>query len=476
MSASRRQFLQTAAASAAFTGFARFANAQITADADGYSNPGYASEIAGYGPLRRDPAEIFDLPEGFSYKVISKAGDRMDDGLVAGGKMDGMGCFAAGRGKVALVRNHEISPPPRDLQITAFGTDRALASKVAAGDLYDTDIEGLPLGGGTSTLIYDLKTRELKSQHLSLAGSAVNCAGGQTPWGSWLSCEETVVRAGRGVKKDHGWVFEVPSRLRGLAEPIPITGMGRFKHEAAAIDPRTGVVYLTEDEVDGKGLFYRYLPNDRRKLHKGGRLQAMAVDGDPRNWDAVSWKQGDWKNARWIDLDGVDNPNNDLRFRGAKAGASWFARGEGIHFGKDELFFTCTSGGPKFGGQVLRYAPSAHEGQAGETDAPGRLQLFVEAADPKIMQMPDNLTIAPWGHLVTCEDKVGGTNYLRAITPQGQVYTLGRNAQMLEGAKVRGTSELAGVCFSPDGSTLFVNIYTPGCTLAITGPWASLRV
>jgi secreted PhoX family phosphatase len=91
------------------------------------------------------------------------------------------------------------------------------------------------------------------------------------------------------------------------------------------------------------------------------------------------------------------------------------------------------------------------------------------------MQMPDNLTIAPWGHLVACEDRVGGANYLRGITPQGQVYALGRNAQMLEGAKVRGTSELAGVCFSPDGSTLFVNIYTPGCTLAITGPWGSLR-
>ena len=70
---------------------------------------------------------------------------------------------------------------------------------------------------------------------------------------------------------------------------------------------------------------------------------------------------------------------------------------------------------------------------------------------------------------------IGGTNYLRAITPQGQVYTIGRNAQTLQGAKIRGTSELAGVCFSPDGSTLFVNIYSPGCTLAVTGPWRSFR-
>ncbi|MBB3890083.1 hypothetical protein GGQ61_000780 [Phenylobacterium haematophilum] len=477
MSASRRQFLQTAAASAAFTGLARYANAQVTADAEGYSNPGYASEIAGYGPLRRDPAEIFDLPEGFSYKVISRAGDRMDDGLIAAGKMDGMGCFPAGRNRVALVRNHEISPPPRDVQITAFGENRSLAGKVAAADVYDTDSEGLPLGGGTSTLIYDLKTRELKAQHLSLAGTAVNCAGGVTPWGSWLTCEETVVKAGQGVKKDHGWVFEVPSRLRGLSEPFAITGMGRFKHEACAVDPRTGVIYMTEDEIDGKGLFYRYLPNDRRRLQAGGRLQALAVigDGDPRNWDAVSWNQGDWRNVRWIDLDGVDNPNNDLRHRGQAAGASWFARGEGMFFGQGELYFTCTSGGPKFHGQVMRYVPSAHEGQPGESDEPGRLQLFVEPSDARVMEMADNLAIAPWGHIVACEDKVGGTNYLRAMTPQGQVYTLGRNAQTLAGAKIRGTSELAGVCFSPDGSTMFVNIYSPGCTLAITGPWRSFK-
>lgn len=477
MFASRRQFLQTAAASAAFSGLARYANAQITADAEGYSNPGYASEITGYGPLRRDPAEVFDLPEGFSYKVISRAGDRMDDGLVAAGKMDGMGCFPAGRGRVALVRNHEISPPPRDVQITAFGADRGLAGKIAAADLYDTDTDGLPLGGGTSTLIYDLKSQELKAQHLSLAGTAVNCAGGVTPWGSWLTCEETVVKAGQGVKKDHGWVFEAPSRLRALAEPVPITGMGRFKHEACAVDPRTGAIYMTEDEIDGKGLFYRYLPNDRRKPQAGGRLQALASldDGDLRNWDAVSWKQGDWRNVRWIDLDGVDNPNNDLRQRGHAAGAAWFARGEGIFFGDGELYFTCTSGGPKFHGQVMRYVPSAQEGQPGEADQPGRLQLFVEPSDIRVMEMADNLAIAPWGHIVTCEDKVGGTNYLRAITPQGQVYTIGRNAQMLPGAKIRGASELAGVCFSPDGSTLFVNIYTPGCTLAVTGPWGSLK-
>lgn len=476
MSASRRQFLQAAAATAAFAGLSRLAYAQAAPEADGFSTPGYASEVTGYGPLRRDPARLFDLPEGFSYKVISQTGDAMDDGFLTPGKMDGMGCFPAGRNKVALVRNHEISPPPRDLQITAYGADRALASKLAAGRFYDTDLKGLPLGGGTTTLVYDTKKRELKAHHLSLAGTTTNCAGGVTPWGSWLTCEEVKLRAGELSKLSHGWVFEVPSRLRGLADPVPIKAMGRFKHEACAVDPRTGVIYMTEDETDGQGLFYRYLPKDKRNPHEGGTLQALAVTdgGDVRNWDGVCWKPGDWKTVHWVDLDGVDNPNNDLRQRGKAAGASWFARGEGIYFGKGELYFTCTSGGPKFHGQVLRYVPSPDEGRPGEADRPGRLQLFVEPSDIRFMEMADNIVIAPWGHIIACEDKQGGTNYLRGITPAGQVYVMGRNAQMGTG-KVRGASELAGACFSPDGSTLFVNIYTPGCTLAITGPWDSFK-
>jgi uncharacterized protein len=306
------------------------------------------------------------------------------------------------------------------------------------------------------------------TQHLSLVGTLINCAGGPTPQRSWLSCEETEIKAG----KDHGWVFEVPADLRGVADPLPITGMGRFRHEATATDPRTGVVYLTEDQ--GDGLLYRYLPNDRRRLLAGGRLQALGVRDtalDLRNWGRRAWAPGQRLKAVWIDVEGVDSPNGDLRNRGHASGAAQFARGEGLVWGDRELFITCTSGGPTRDGQILRYRPSSKEGQRGERDAPGELELFVESADAAAMSMCDNITISPRGHLFVCEDKYAGKNALKGITPNGALYEFGRNAApQLPGAP---NAELAGACFSPDGSTLFVNIYSPGITLAITGRWKS---
>lgn len=467
MQTSRRRFLYAAAGSAAFLGLARLSHAQ-----DAGADPGaYVNEVAGYGPLVADPAGLFDLPAGFSYRVISRAGEPMSDGLLTPDKMDGMGCFPLDSDRVVLVRNHELKLPDGDLG--AFGKGRAMASKVAADRFYDLDDSGLPMVGGTTTVIYDLRKRAIQSQHLSLVGTSTNCAGGLTPWGSWLSCEETTQVAGKGGRKDHGWVFEVPSRLKSIADPVPLKGLGRFRHEAAVVDPRTGVVYLTEDMVDG--LFYRFLPSEPGKLQAGGRLQALALpegkDADPRNGDQAYWRQGDWRSAHWIDLDGTDNPDDDLRHRGRAAGAAVFARGEGIFVGKGELYFACTVGGPS--GHIVRYVPSPQEGRPGEADKPGRLQLFCEPKDPKVMAMADNLAVAPWGHLFVCEDKTLGQNRLHAVTPKGQVYAFGRNAQ--PAAPAGTNSELAGVCFSPDGSTLFVNIYRPGVTLAITGPWKRFR-
>ncbi len=465
MSVSRRRFLSLAATSAAFGGLSQ-------AFAQGPAGVAYRNQVPGYGELVPDPARIFDLPKGFSYRVVSEFGQPMDDGLVTPGRMDGMGAFDAGDGRVALVRNHEIYPA--DLERSAFGRDGALTAKVERDRVFDR-IGDKPFAGGTTTLVWDLRAQRLVSHHLSLAGTMINCAGGVTPEGSWLSCEETTQRAGTQGAQDHGWVFEVPADARGLVAPQPIKAMGRFRHEATATDPRTGVVYLTEDI--GDGLIYRYLPNDRRKLLAGGRLQALGFKGggDPRNWTEAWWRQGDWRETVWIDVDEVENPNDDLRLRGQAKGAAPFARGEGLFFGKGELYATCTNGGPKKLGQILRYVPSRYEGQPREADAPGRLQLFLEPQDEAVMNMADNLAVAPSGHLFVCEDKGMGQNQLKGVTPKGQVYTFGRNAMPPPAAAMPVNTELAGVCFSPDGSTLFVNLYSPGKTLAITGPWNRFR-
>jgi secreted PhoX family phosphatase len=172
----------------------------------------------------------------------------------------------------------------------------------------------------------------------------------------------------------------------------------------------------------------------------------------------------------WIDVDGADNPHEDLRFRLHARGAAFVGRGEGVFVGADGVYFTCTSSGPAGAGQILRYHPSAHEGQTGEADAPGRLQLFVEPTDNKVLDYADNIAVAPWGHIFACEDRYSDIdrNHLKAITPDGKVYTVGCNVHA-------DNAELAGACFAPDGQTLFLNIYYPGITLAIRGPWASFR-
>ena len=418
----------------------------------------------GYGPLLADPLGLLDLPAGFTYRIISTAGERMSDGFVVPDNFDGMGCIALGNGQLALVRNHELGPAALDKGPS--GGDAALLARLAKLPAFDRDNSGRVLPGGTTTLVYDPSSGRVQSQWLSLSGTATNCAGGTTPWGSWLSCEESVVGMPE-VRRPHGWVFEVAATAQKPAEPIALQGLGRFRHEAAAIDPDTGIAYLTEDREDS--LLYRFLPERPGNLAAGGRLQALAlVDGlrDSRNWVAAYQRQGAWNTVRWIDLDGVDSPQDDLRLRGADQGALIFARGEGIHMGRaangqQELYFCCTSGGAGRYGQVQRL-------QLGAAAGADRLQLFLESTDPQRFDYGDNITVAPWGHLVICEDRTGKkVNHLRAITPAGALYTI---------ARLNADTELAGACFSPDGTTMFVNAYAPGRTLAITGPWRSVLV
>lgn len=463
----RRSLFSTGAAALAFTGLAKSVIAQGASET-------YINEVEGYGPLVSDPNGMLDLPQGFSYRILSQGGETMSDGLLVPGQFDGMGCFSLGGTRIALVRNHELRGRNANHRNWGpGGQDQALIDRLPVEKAYDTYKDGRPLPGGTTTLIYDMATGEVVSQHLSLAGTSTNCCGGHTPWGSWLTCEETEETPDNAdVTKEHGYVFEVPAAASGLVDPVPLKAMGRFDHEAVCVDPGTGIVYLTEDKVDG--LFYRFIPNTPGKLAEGGRLQALAVKGQPgastTNHDTRFWNVGDWVEAEWIDMEDVESPAGDLRQRGHAAGAALVARGEGIFWGANELYMTATSGGPIQRGQVLRYVPSPAEGTPQESAQPGRLQLFVESTNEKTMNMADNLAIAPNGHLILCEDNYSDTsrNHLKGVTPDGKVYTIGRNV-------FRGNAEFAGAVFSPDGSTLFVNIMFPGITVAITGPWDSVR-
>lgn len=437
----RRQFLSTTT-----TAFAALVASGCVARG---ASPTAATSapFAGYGPLVPDPNGLLDLPEGFSYRLISSLGDAMSDGGTVPDKADGMGCLDLGNGEIVLVRNHELVP-----------SDGAGGS-IAHG--FGTH-HGNILPGGTTSLVLDAATLEVKRQFRSLGGTIRNCSGGVTPWGSWLTCEEAPTgpgqRYGDGLAVNHGWVFEVPGHATGLVEAKPLRAMGRFNHEAACVDPDTGYVYQTEDRDDG--VLYRFLPNTPGKLADGGQLQAMVIDGltDTRNWDGENMRVGQAFTVGWVDLDEVEAPSDDLRLRAAAKGAALIARGEGLHMGDDDLYFCSTSGGAKQLGQIFRLVPGRGQG-------PDTVELFFESARKDQFNYGDNLCVAPNGHLIVCEDQYTDVvdNHLRGITPAGAPYDFGR---------LRLQTELAGACFSPDGKWMFVNAYAPTRTLAITGPWA----
>ena len=406
------------------------------------------SGFSNYGPLVPDPEGLLDLPEGFSYKLLSSFGDIMNDGGTVPDKADGMGCLDIGNGEIVLVRNHELLPfdEPGGSIARGFGT-----------------WNGTIVPGGTTNIVLDANTLAVKRQFRSLGGTIRNCSGGVTPWGSWLTCEEAPVGPeqafGAGLAVNHGWTFEVPGNATGLVEPVPLRAMGRFNHEAACVDPETGYIYQTEDREDG--LLYRFLPAVPGVLSEGGQLQAMVIEGLPdiRNWDAAAMPSRRQYPIRWVDLDNVEAPEDDLRIRGAAAGATLIARGEGIHMGVDDLYFCSTSGGAKRLGQIFRLIP-------GRANGPDIVELFFESESADQFDYGDNLCVAPNGHLLVCEDQSGDSvdNYVRGITPNGNAYPF---------ARLRVQTEPAGGCFSPDGKWFFLNAYSPTRTVAITGPWAA---
>jgi secreted PhoX family phosphatase len=408
----------------------------------------------GYGPLRAAGPELA-LPEGFRYAVLSRAGRPMSDGRPTPNAFDGMAAFALPNGNVRLIRNHENRDRPADARCKG---DPARAYDPAAG-------------GGTTSLEVRIDADggcAVVRDFVSLSGTIVNCAGGPTPWGSWLTCEESVEGRAHGWGREHGYIFEVPASAESEVAPVPLPAMGRFVHEAVAVDPATGIVYETEDRLMAG--FYRFLPRTPGVLRDGGRLQMLAVVGRPNYDTADGQRVGEALPAAWVDVENPDpsgtwGDHAAVFAQGFTKGGARFSRLEGCWHGgaKDpSIYFHATNGGDAKCGQVWQYRPTS-------ADA-GELRLVFESPSREVLDYPDNITVSPRGGIVICEDGAG-EQHVRGLTPDGAIFDVARN--------LLNADEFAGACFSPDGRVLFLNIMgstldagaSLGVTVAITGPW-----
>jgi secreted PhoX family phosphatase len=407
----------------------------------------FAGDPSGYGTLAPTPAQntgevLLALPPAFNYNVIGRAGSPMTDGTPTPALHDGMSAFdiRGSRGAWALVRNHENA---------GFAGSSGAVSGTPPYDAL--------AAGGTTTLVINKRSRSSMRSFTSLSGTVRNCSGGRTPWNTWISCEETTAGPLSGFQRPHGYCFEVDP-ARPDVPPIALTQMGRFRHEAAAVDPLSGNVYLTEDS-DPAG-FYRFVPSTPGSLALGGQLEMLAVSGgtnvDLRSGQTV----GTELPVHWVPISEPDPASAEtdalaVYRQGADHGGAIFRRLEGCFADNGFIYFVSTNGGNSGYGQVWRYSPSA-----------GTLRLIFESPDAAVLDFPDNICFGPRGRMFLCEDGGGGDNYLRMLNYRGVISDLAKN--IIPGYS---SSEFAGACFSPDQQTMFVNVQNPGLTFAIWGPF-----
>ncbi|GAB2588405.1 PhoX family protein [Streptomyces capparidis] len=412
----------------------------------------------GYGPLVPDPYGLLDLPRGFRYRVLSREGEPMSSGEgPVPSNHDGMAVFPGPRGGTLLVRNHENRPGSR-LRVPAV-----------PGLTYD------PAGEGGCTLIALDRAGRPVGERVALAGTAVNCAGGPTPWHTWLTCEETDAVAGdSGLEKDHGFVFEVDPRDPGRSGAHPLTAMGRFPHEAVAVDPRTGAVYETEDAfVAPFGLYYRFLPHrplgGPGSLRAGGRLEAMRVPGLP-DLSVVDEPGTAFDGIEWVPVPDPLARHTPTRLQDyGPRGITRAQKLEGAYWGNGRAYFvssfarTSQGSGADHHGQVWSYHPRANRLTLEVCFGPG-----TTPAD--LGESPDNIALSPHGGLMVCEDG-SGEQHVYGVDRSGAVYPMARGRQNTGTPEEPEYGEFAGVTFSADGRTMYLNCYTPGTTFAVTGPW-----
>jgi len=384
-----------------------------------------------YGALRPDPEGVFDLLEGFSYRVVDRQGRRMSDGFRVPARPDGMACFEGDDGALVLMRNHEI---PSGGQYLGMGHGGEVPREA-----YDPGA-----AGGVTRLVLDPESFAVRSSNLVLTGTSMNCGGGPSPWG-WITCEEDPTDL-------HGFAFLCDPSATSVQRPVRIDGFGRFRHEAAAVHPDTFVTYLSEDRPDS--CLYRFVPHDPSSPFEG-RLQALQVVGRARE-DTGPLGAGARREVGWLDLAHTSPEDDSLRYQAQQLGAAVFRRGEGMCFGDGATYLCATSGGPRGDGQIFRLLD---EGDG------GTLEVLAASESARQLEMPDNIVMGPHGTLFLVEDGPG-RDCLRGVLPSGVCFAIGQNAL--------SDSEICGVCFSPDGRTLFLNLQEDGLTLAVHGPFETL--
>lgn len=485
----RRTFLKGAAATGGAVGLSGGPFAGFVA------RVGATSEVD-LGPLgpvadQRDGRVRLWLPAGLEYRSFHDtdgAAVILDDGSTLPGRHDGMGSFVGSNGNTVLIRNHEINGPG-----AAFG-DRANA--------YDT------MARGGCTTIHVTGTGEVQQAWTSLNGTMQNCAGGQMPWGAWITCEETINGPDVGpdftgvsnipLQRPHGYIFEVP--VDGISGAEPVTAAGRFPHEAAVFDADGGILYMTEDNFAFPSGYYRYIPPSdpmtSGHLEDGGVLQMLKVVGVTNAHLEAHQVAGTTYPVEWVD---IEDPNPDFPYttgqpapttnnaaltfvgdQGRVQGAAGFSRLEGQMFDRGVAYFTSTQGGgaaetgPELStgygngtGQVWAYRP-----------ADQTLTCVFQSPSNSVLDFPDNVTTSARGTVILCEDSAGD-NFVRGLTRKGQLFDIALNRLKRNSAPFapRHGEEFAGSTFSRNGKTLFINIQaSQGISFAIWGNWQKLGV